>query len=94
MGTNDAFKIATTFGSESVVSSKTWHQWHHTAARLRKSGLCAALASSNAAGPNARHWISAAWFGRGEKRSTVGGGARCDAARISAMARAFDTASS
>src|SRR5690349_6329500 len=51
----------------------TWHQWHHTALIASSTGLSATCASWNAFSPHGRHPISAARFGRGEKRNVNAG---------------------
>src|SRR5665213_1520820 len=52
---------------EYVVSSMTWHQWHHTAEMESRIGRFSSLASSKALSDQVRHLISAARLGRGEK---------------------------
>src|ERR1700716_3092589 len=54
-------------GCEYVVSSITWHQWHHTAEMERRMGRPVCFASSNAVSDQWRQLISAARLGRGEK---------------------------
>src|ERR1700682_1215498 len=54
-------------GCEYVVSSITWHQWHHTAEMERRMGRPLCFASSNACGDQRCQLISAARLGRGEK---------------------------
>src|SRR3977135_329673 len=52
---------------EYVVSSMTWHQWHHTAEMDRRMGRPLAFASSKAFADQGFQLISAARLGRGEK---------------------------
>src|SRR5690348_1232576 len=59
--------ISITLGCEYVVSSMTWHQWHHTAEMESRMGLPLSRASSNACFDQGCHLISDARFGRGEK---------------------------
>src|SRR5207249_11716139 len=67
-------------GCEYVVSSMTWHQWHHTAEMDSRMGRSVRRASSNAASDHGRQPISAARFARGEKWNSEASGARSAAA--------------
>src|SRR5579864_7597884 len=60
-----------TSGSEYDVSSITWHQWHHTAEIESRIGLSSRVARANASAPHGIPAISAARFGRGEKRNSL-----------------------
>src|SRR6266480_927078 len=74
----------------------TWHQWHHTALIARRTGLSATCASWNAFSLHARQPISAARFGRGEKRNVTPGFrpirscCRTDPSRTSAASQGSD----
>src|SRR5438093_7256110 len=60
-----------TSGSEYVVSSITWHQWHQTAEIPSSTGRRVSVASLKAALPHSRQRMSPARFGRGEKRNSL-----------------------
>src|ERR1700682_1269235 len=73
MGTYSRLIRSMTPGCEYVVSSITWHQWHHTAEMERRIGRPDCLASSKATADQGCQLISAARLGRGEKWNSSAG---------------------
>src|SRR5438093_3988748 len=66
-GTYSRLMMSITPGCEYVVSSITWHQWHHTAEIESRIGRPVWRASSKASGDQGCQLISEARFARGEK---------------------------
>ncbi len=57
-GTKLSFTRRATSGTEYVVESMTWHQWHHEAVRSRSTSLPLFLASSKTSFDQSFHRIS------------------------------------
>src|SRR5882757_3927578 len=64
-----AAKRSITAGSEYVVFSITWHQWHHTASRSRITKRFSAAARANTSSPQPLHFSSSA--NEGDAASTA-----------------------
>src|ERR1019366_7632504 len=62
---------AITSGVLYVVSSMTWHQWHHTASRSSRMNLFSRLAWSNMASDQGCHSIAAGFLDVGAPQHAI-----------------------